>query len=139
MKCLDCVRGRERDTSLCQHCSECHHLCQGKCPNIVRIAKQKEMDRKRSIVYWVKEDAVKDVVEKTTKMPDLRTCENCPTNFKPAHALQRFCSQRCGRHVRNKNYRLSRYTPRSLGISQRPTHGIPGSEQTGSQSESARI
>ena len=103
MICVPCFRGLEKDTSKCNHCGDCRHTCQGKCPILTRIAKMKAVEKERPRVYY----ATTPVKKEEKKVPGKLMCEKkgCPELFTPEHPLQRFCSTPCGRSVRNANYR----------------------------------
>jgi len=90
--CFNCYRtGADY---MCSFCFRCHHLCGGKCYKSIRIKAEKETPKP----HYPEEKEVK-------RSPK---CANplCLKKFDipSAHPRQRFCSQKCGRAVRNKNY-----------------------------------
>lgn len=95
MVCLSCAGSRERN--VCKYCGQCPHLCGLKCSQLTRIRKMKAMDRERRLFSDM------EIVSIPIETDPL--CDNCGKSYKVKHSLQRFCTTRCGRHVRNKHYR----------------------------------
>lgn len=111
MICLNCVRNNLE--SVCGYCGECNHLCRLKCKPRQRLQKMDFIQKERYRAYCApnpdpREKKVPAQTER--KLAEELTCELCAVRFFKINPLQRFCSQKCGREVRNKNYRESRLT-----------------------------
>lgn len=80
-----------RNSEVCSHCGDCKHLCKAGC-------------------YWFKRNALatknESPVSRPVEVDKTGACanSNCNKRFEVRHPLQVFCSTKCGRHVRNKNY-----------------------------------
>lgn len=54
MICLNCVRGRERDKSICKYCGECNHLCKMGCSGRVRVLKINSLTKEKKRTYYAR-------------------------------------------------------------------------------------
>lgn len=108
--CFDCYRQPKSDHGICPHCGKCSHLCLNDCLMARReknIQKKEIMDK---FLYACEDRSDYSMPPKSVVMvPSYRhktNCEFCGKVFDKIHPFQLFCSKKCGRHVRNVNYRL---------------------------------
>lgn len=83
-----------KDCPLCLFCSECHHLCRGKCRVLTIRRKQDALNAERSRMY-----PKAPVITQARQNLGFSKCLNrkCGGRFQKTHSGKLFCSTECNR------------------------------------------
>lgn len=116
MICIGCLRGRESDKSLCQHCLKCRHLCENKCHGIIREKKIRQKRIEDAAFRAALAPKTEERLQPKLKLGEAK-CAQCGGKFNRVYSFKIYCDDACNNRAKLDRERTKRQSA-SVGFGQ---------------------